>query len=434
VIGLVTAVLALLYSFPWLRPPEIAGVALPAQRLLAWLGLSLLIARLLVKGPLAAGPAARGFLWRVALYFGFLFLITVRLFAYDQDFLPLYFFMDLGKYAAAFSVAYFCYYALRAGLVSERRFVQNVVLSGGLATLVVYALLLLYYAGFRSTNQMLAPSFGGALGVWPTGGVLPRFAGPTAEPQQLSVALLTPLLLMLSRDQIKRTWPLALLTGSALLLSQSKFAVVSLLLVGLYLFIVFRRWRGRILLAGMLAAPVVGLILIQLPTFSATLESGLAAGAFVERLENFVLLITIIREHPGFGIGPGQFGAFWGRTLYGDWRASPGYTPNMDFLKVFAETGAIGFVLLLILLGYLVRLFFRSYRRIAPEAQSRYLAFALGALGILLNMAIGYELLHAFFWINIAALLFFVDRARESSEPASPDPARADAGWQPVPR
>ena len=433
-IGLLTSLTALLYSFPWLRPPEIGGVALPAQRVIAWMGLGLLIARLLVKGPLRAGPAARGFLFWVLVYFSFLLLIMVRLFAYGENFLPLYFLMDLSKYAAAFGVAYLGYYALTAGLVSERRFVGNIIVSGILATLVVYTLLGLYYAGFRTETEIIAPSFGGALGVWPVGGMLPRLAGPTAEPQQLSVALLTPLLLMLSREYIRRTWPLAVLTGSALLLSQSKFSIVSLLLVGLYLFVVFRGWRKQIVLAGMIAAPLAGLVLVRLPTFSATLESGLGAGAFVERLGNLVLLLTIIREHPAFGIGPGQFGAFWGQTLHGDWRSSPGYTPNMDFLKVFAETGALGFVLLLILLGYLIRLFFRWYPHIALQTQSRYLAFALGAMGILLNMAIGYELLHAFFWINIAALLYFVDRARVDSIVGSPDSAVLSAGSQPPSR
>lgn len=430
-IGVLTSVVALLYSFPWLRPPEIAGVALPAQRVIAWIGLALLVARLLVKGPLNAGPAARRFLSWVLLYMGFLLLIMVRLFAYAENFLPLYFAMDLSKYAAAFGVAYLVYYALSAGLVSERRFVAQIIISGGLATVLVYALLGLYYAGFRSNTEIIAPSFGGALGVWPTGGALPRLAGPTAEPQQLSVALLTPLLLMLSREYITKTWPIAVLTGGALLLSQSKFSLVSLLLVGIYLTIVYRRWRKQVLLAGLMAAPLAAVVLLRLPTFQATLESGLSAGAFVERLQNLMLLLTIIREHPGFGIGPGQFGAFFGETLYGDWRYSPGYTPNMDFLKVFAETGVFGFLLLLGLLGSLTRRFYRSYRVIPEYTRSRYLAFSLGGLGILLNMAIGYELLHAFFWINTAALLYFVDRTRHGA-PVSPDLPLIDAGWQPV--
>jgi hypothetical protein len=34
----------------------------------------------------------------------------------------------------------------------------------------------------------------------------------------------------------------------------------------------------------------------------------------------------------------------------------------------------------------------------------------------MLNMTIGYELLHAFFWINIGALLYLVDRGRRGGE------------------
>ena len=429
-LGFLAAVVALLYSFPWLRPPEIGGVALPAQRVVAWLGLAVLIGRLLIKGPLRAGPAARKYLHWVLIYFGFLMVLMVRFLAYGDNFLPLYFVMDLSKYAAAFGVAYLGYYALTSGLLTERRFVHNIVISGGLATLLVYAMLAAYYAGFRTENEILAPSFGGALGVWPTGGVLPRLAGPTAEPQQLSVALLTPLLLMLSREYIGRTWPLAILTGGALLLSQSKFSIVSMLLVAFYLVLVYRQWRIQILLAGAVVAPVAGLMLLRLPTFAATLESGLGAGAIVERLENFLLMVRIIREHPGFGIGPGQFGAYWGQALYGDWHYNPGYTPNMDFLKVFAETGILGFLLLLALFGSLVLTFYRAYRSIPAPTRSRYLAFALGATGIMLNMAIGYEMLHAFFWINIAALLYFVDRS-PAAPPAAPD-SGPRAAWQPL--
>jgi O-antigen ligase len=432
VIGLLTAIIALLYSFPWLRPPELGGVAIPAQRALAWLGLVFLVGRLLIKGPLRAGPAARGYLIGVMIYFGFLLLLMVRLFAYGEVFLPLYSVMDLSKYAASFGVAYLGYYALSSGLISERRFVGNIVISGALATLLVFALLVAYYAGFRTESEILAPSFGGALGVWPAGGALPRLAGPTAEPQQLSVALLTPLLLMLSKEYIGRTWPIAVLTAAALLLSQSKFSVVSLALVGVYLVLAYRKWRKYIVLAGAALAPVGALLLLRLPTFSATLESGLAAGAFVERLENLLLLLRIIREHPGFGIGPGQFGAYWGQAIYADWNYNPGYTPNMDFLKVFAETGVIGFILVLVLFGALIRTFYRSYRRIPAAERSRYLAFALGATGILLNMTIGYELLHAFFWINVAALLYFVDRARAGDRNAAAASSVPLAEWQPL--
>jgi O-antigen ligase len=422
VIGLLATLAALLYCFVWLRPPEVGGVALPTQRVLAWIALFTFVSHLVLKGSLTAGPAARGFLRLVTVYLLFLILILVRQLVYGENFFPLYFMMDLSKYAAAFTMAYLCYYALMMGLISERRFVTSIVISGFLATLLVFGLLGLYFAGFRTDVALIAPSFGGALGVWPTEGWFPRLAGPTAEPQQLSVALLTPLLLMLSREHIRRLWPIAIVTGSALLLSQSKFAVISLLVVVLYLFLVYRRWRALIATGALVASPVLALALIRLPTFSATLEAGFSSSAIVERLGNILLLLNIIREHPLFGIGPGHYGVYWGHALHGDVRYNPGYTPNMDFLKVFAETGVAGFVLILFLLGFLIRLFARAHRGLSPEERPHYWAFFLGALAIMLNMTIGYELLHAFFWINIGALLYLVDRGRRGGEspPESP--------------
>jgi O-antigen ligase len=422
VIGALSVLAALLYCFPWLRPPEIGGVAFPAQRLIAWAGLAVLLSHLVLKGSLAAGTAARGFLRVVALFTVFLLLILVGQLSYGERFFPLYYFMDLSKYAAAFAMAYLCYYALSNGLVTERRFVRSVMLSGTLATAVVFLFLALYFAGFRTENEILAPSFGGTLGVWSTEGWLPRLAGPTAEPQQLSVALLTPLLLMLSPQHIRRRWPIALATGTALFLSQSKFAVISLLFVLLFLFLIYARWRRAIIIGALAVSPALLFALIQLPTFAATLEAGLSAGAFVERLGNLLLLLTIVREHPFLGIGPGQYGVYWGHAIHGDVYYSPGYTPNMDFLKVFAETGAAGFVLILFLLGYLIRLFVRAFGVLSSEERPYYAGFFLGALAIMLNMTIGYELLHAFFWINVGVLLYKVDQHRSGEARRQPGP------------
>jgi O-antigen ligase len=233
---------------------------------------------------------------------------------------------------------------------------------------------------------------------------------------------------MLSPEYIRRLWPLAVMTGSALLLSQSKFAVVSLTFVILFLFLVYARWRRLIVIGALIASPALALALIRLPTFSATLEAGLSAGAFVERLGNLSLLVTIIREHPFFGIGPGQYGVYRGQALHGDVYASPGYTPNMDFLKVFAETGVAGFALILFLLGFLTKRFARAHRTLPVHARPHYWAFFLGALAIMLNMTIGYELLHAFFWINIGALLYLVDRYRPGESP--PEWRRLPAGLE----
>ena len=407
----------LLYCFVWLRPPEIGGVALPVQRMLGWLGLALLFSHLLLKGSLVAGPVARRFL-RLAFAFTLLLMLSLVIqVAYGEQFVLLYFGMDLSKYAAVFTVAYLCYYALSTRLVSEDRFLAGIMISGVLATILVFQFLALWAAGFQSNVEILAPSFSGSVGVLPTRS-FPRLAGTTAEPQQLSVALLTPLLLMLSRERIRRWWPFALLTGAALMLSQSKFSLISLLLVGVYVFVIYEQRRRLILVLAALAAPLAGFFLIRLPTFANTLAEGLSAEAFVERFQNIVLLIEIIREHLLLGIGPGQYGVFRGITLFGDPNYSPGYTPNMDFLKVFAELGVLGFLTMLLLLGSLAVLFSRSYRLVPTEVRPRYLALLLGGLAILLNMTIGYELLHSFFWINVGALLYLAERVRAAPIPA----------------
>ncbi len=429
-IGFVAALAALLYCFVWLRPPELGGVALPLQRVLGWTALALLLVRLLIKGPLIARAAARSFFWWVAAFGAFLLLMFVRQLAYGENFFPLYFIMDLSKYAAAFAMAYLCYYALAAGLVSENRMIRFMVYSGVAATVLVYVFLALYLAGFRTDSQLIAPSFGGALGVWPTDAFLPRLAGPTAEPQQLSVALLTPLLLMLSPWYLRRFWPAAVLAIAVLLLSQSKFALISLLVVGLYLTVVYPRARIPLGLAGLVMIPIAGAILLRLPTLRDTLQSGLSAGAFVERLGNLLLLAGIIREHPFVGIGAGHYGVYRGQVVFGDPMYYPGYTPNMDFLKVFAETGVMGFVLLLLLLGFLVRRFVQAYGMVPNGKRPTYLALLLGALTIMLNMTIGYELLHAFFWINVGMLLYYVDWSAGRLETRVPG---SHAGWSVAP-
>jgi O-antigen ligase len=404
--------LAILYCFVWLRIPDIAGVALPIQRLVAWVGLVVILARLGLKGKIVVGSTARSFLRVALLFMAFLLVNLAQKLAYGSHFHLLYFLMDFSKYVAVFTVAFLIYYGLTSRLASEERLVNHILLSATGSIILLGVFLALYSAGFRTENVLLAPSFGGALGVWPTGEGWPRLAGTAAEPQQLSVLLVTPLLLMLSRDKIRRYWLLASAGLLTILLSQSKFALVSAAFVLLYLFLVYPGKRGLLLTAVVLLAPLAVISLKNLPTFADTLSQGLGATAFVERLENLVLLFQVIQQYAFFGIGPGQYGVFRGLTLYADASYAPTYTPNMDFLKIFAETGLAGFLLMLLLLGSLVWLFLRTYRLIPAGKRDRYLAVLLGALAILLNMAIGYELLHVFFWINVGMLLYFTDSAR----------------------
>src|SRR5829696_4760531 len=401
--------IGLLYCFVWLRTPDIAGVAFPLQRIMAWSALAVVLGHIALKGPLPVGSTIRGFLRVALLFLAFLLVNLIQKLAYGSEFHLLYFLMDFSKYVAIFTVAFIVYYALSSGAVSEERFVNNVILSGAGSIILVFGFLSLYFLGFRTENTLLAPSFGGALGVWPTSGLWPRLAGTAAEPQQLSVLLLTPLLLMLTRNSIRRYWPLAGLGLLAMLLSQSKFALISLVFVALYLVLVYRERKAVIVGGLVLLVPVLVVVLAKLPTFAETIGQGTGSGAFVERLENLVLLVDVIRHNPVFGIGPGQYGVFRGLTLFGDPNYSPGYYPNMDFLKIFAEVGAVGFLIVVVMLASLVRFVARAFKRVDPGQRERYLAFFLGALAILCNMLIGYELLHVFFWINVGMLMYLAE-------------------------
>jgi len=76
--------------------------------------------------------------------------------------------------------------------------------------------------------------------------------------------------------------------------------------------------------------------------------------------------------------------------------------------------GIIGFLIVVALLVSLMRLVNQGYKRISPEKRDRYLAFFLGALAILCNMLIGYELLHVFFWINMGMLMYLAEISSRS--------------------
>jgi O-antigen ligase len=126
-----------------------------------------------------------------------------------------------------------------------------------------------------------------------------------------------------------------------------------------------------------------------------------------------VLLLTIARDHLWFGIGAGQYGVYRGERLYSDPLLDPGYSPNMDFLKVQAEVGLVGFIIILALLSILLYRFVRTRHRIPAGRTPRFFAFLLGAVGILLNMFVGYEPLHGFFSVNIGFLLYLTELGRE---------------------
>ena len=401
------SMLALFYAFPWLRVPDLLGVAVPLQRVIPWLGLILLFVDVCARRRLPANRLTRVYLTCCGLLLCAAGLSAFVSFSTSNIFNPLLSVVEFSKYLAVFTAGYLVYYALRRGHLTIERLTRLLVLSGAASILLSYVFLALYWVGFRTNNEILAPTFGRALGVWPVGGFLPRLAGTGAEPQQLSVLFLTPLLIMLNRQYIRRYWLLALLGVLALVLSQSKFSLVSLAAVALYLDLIYKKHRLALISFMLIAVPLGALSLTRLPTFSSTLEQGLEARAFTERFDNLELLGTIIKAHPLLGIGIGQYGTYRGELVFGDPSLSPSYKANSDLLSIFAEIGVVGFAITLSLLLLLLARF--SLRAVSLRGAERELFYPywIGAVTIFLNMFIGYEFLHTFFWMNIGALLYF---------------------------
>src|SRR5215204_2336593 len=109
--------IGLLYCFVWLRTPDIAGVAFPLQRIMAWSALAVVLGHIALKGPLPVGPTIRSFLRVALLFLAFLLVNLIQKLAYGSEFHLLYFLMDFSKYVAIFTVAFIVYYALSSGAV-----------------------------------------------------------------------------------------------------------------------------------------------------------------------------------------------------------------------------------------------------------------------------------------------------------------------------
>ena len=268
--------------------------------------------------------------------------------------------------------------------------------------------------------------------------VVPRLAGTTAEPQQFSVAFLTGLMLMLSRRYIRFCWPLALAGVLALLLSQSKFALVSLVAVVFYIDTIYKQHRlvfGA--LAVLLLVPGVAFI-TSLPVFSTTIRQGFAAQTFTDRVENLGIMLSIIEDEPLDGIGVGQYGTYRGALVFNNPLENPNYAAGNDIISIFAETGVFGFALVAFLFTVLFSKFLGVVGRLTRGRRERYLPALIGALTIFLNMFIGYEFLHAFFWINLGVLLYLyrewgfvsVNRSAQPVQPGLERPGLEQPGLE----
>ncbi|GAA4753795.1 O-antigen ligase family protein [Amnibacterium soli] len=404
------------YSLVWARV-VVGGVAIPAQRVL--------VAVTVVAG-IADAICTRGRPPRrvlvlaglSVLWLGWLVVsLVVRSATPDFQLNPAV--MDLSKYAVALGIAIVFAYAVAAAVVGPRTIATMLIVSCAVTVVICVLCLVLYWVGFRLQDDSVLKTFGAAWGVWPTSGPIPRVVGPATEPQQLSVLFVTGLLLAVGR----RGYGYILLSAAGLVvlvLSQSKFALLSILVVlAVWLLRLGQRWglrrRGWTVLGACAALLLVllGVVASLLPTFQEALKAGLSAGAFTERADNATLLVHAFQTHPVFGIGPGQYGAFRSQQL--GIPVDNGYYPNNDYLKVLAETGIPALAMFAAILGVFVWALVRGARSqgigdgaSSTEAANRAgLLFATGVGGVLIafNMIIGYEMLHVFFWINLGIVV-----------------------------
>ncbi|MGL4610997.1 MAG: O-antigen ligase family protein [Trueperaceae bacterium] len=398
-------IFAALYAFPWLRFPDVAGVALPLQRLLGFMSVPLLFIVLALRRSVSVGKGLKLYLslWLIFMSFIFVSLLVNKM--QSPFFDDIRAVAELSKYIAVFATSYFIYFTLKNNYVRFEIFRYLLMYSGIVSVGLTYLFLGLYWLGFRTENEILAPSFGNNLAVLPTGSFLPRLAGTGAEPQQLSVLFLTSLFIMLTPQYFRRYWFVALLGVGALILSQSKFAVVSLGVLAIFLYIIYGRQRLSLIALGLLLIPITGGILSNFSAFAELFERGVEAGAIAERLDNTELLVSIIKENWMIGVGVGQYGPVRSAILYDDPNQEAEYFANNDFLTFFAEIGIFGFILGCAILSTVVHMLFYSMK-LSREKLLVFLPYLFGAIAITLNMLIGYEFLHSFFWINIGVLLY----------------------------
>lgn len=401
-IRLLASLTALLYCFVWLRMPNVGGIDLPLQRLIAWLSIVALFITSAFTKKIYAGRYTKVFIAFTSVFIVNMF-INLLWNIKDTSFGFKYFIMDFSKYMAAFSVAYLMYFALKRKIITLPSVIKYFKWSTAVAVFLTFLSLILFIVGFRTDNQMILRTWGSAWGVIPTGGILPRLAGTTSEPQQFSIIFLTPILLMLALNKGKLTL-VPLLGIAALLMSQSKFSLLTVVIIIVFSFLLNKKRRFLYLYLGIVAVPFIASAIAKLPVFSMSLQQGGNSIAIQERLENATIMTNIIKNEFLFGIGAGQYGTY--RSLLLPVEYNPSYYPNNDYLKVFAELGIIGFVVLIIFLGYVIVFSIQSYRKMNEEQKPFFMAVSIGTVVIALNMLIGYELLHIFFWVNLGILFF----------------------------
>jgi len=128
---------------------------------------------------------------------------------------------------------------------------------------------------------------------------------------------------------------------------------------------------------------------------------------FSHRAKNYHVTWEMLKEHPFVGIGLDCYRKFFGQ--YSNLRFSEEVkVPDSIYLMHLAETGLLGFLGLLLLLGYVLGRAWKIYKRLETKEREFIFAVLLGFIGLIVNMASfdGFLWKTPFylFWIFLAVL------------------------------
>ncbi|WP_172954965.1 O-antigen ligase family protein [Sterolibacterium denitrificans] len=210
-------------------------------------------------------------------------------------------------------------------------------------------------------------------------------------------------------DPAQRRWRL-LLAGAALLAAfnvlfmiEGRTGQLALTCLLGYFFIDRFRWRGMLLATAGLVVVVAIAYQLQAPLIE---RFALAAGEYRQwtgvganktsigaRLDFYINTLSIIREHPFFGVGTGGFTAAYAAVVAGTGQVAWN-NPHNQYLLTAAQYGIVG-------LGMLLWMFYAIWR----SAGSLPKPWQLAARGLLLVMMVG-NLFNSFLLDHAESLLF----------------------------
>lgn len=206
----------------------------------------------------------------------------------------------------------------------------------------------------------------------------PRVQSTALEPLYFANYLLLPLgiaiTLFLSKSSKINVWHLvsiALLGSLNLILTVSRGGYIAFAVMVGILFLVYIRQvlQPRTIMIGGASIIIVVLLAIrflnvgdQLQNFLYHVTNLFDGASYVERVDTVDEAMTIWREHPLFGIGPGSFGpyvSYHPLIVPGD-----GYQiVNNEYIELLAETGLIGLALYCVIILVIIIRSIKAYRQ-----------------------------------------------------------------------